>query len=132
MSILIRSRNHRWTFRNLHAQWYDADFYFRGCQLAIDTNICNGSNSANADKNGAPPGWSKVWKVVFHKYQEGNEWPYGTDHQCGGQILPSGGVLLLVVGLSASSSEFMTLGNLTDVATSYAILGIRPVVCLWC
>jgi monosaccharide ABC transporter membrane protein, CUT2 family (TC 3.A.1.2.-) len=33
-------------------------------------------------------------------------------------------VLLLVVGLSASSSEFMTLGNLTDVATSYAILGI--------
>ncbi len=33
-------------------------------------------------------------------------------------------VVLLAVGLSLSSSEFLTLGNLTDVATSYAILGI--------
>ncbi len=33
-------------------------------------------------------------------------------------------VLLLAIGLSVSTSEFLTLGNLTDVATSYAILGI--------
>ncbi|MBU9821927.1 MULTISPECIES: ABC transporter permease [Rahnella] len=33
-------------------------------------------------------------------------------------------VLLLVIGLSLRTNEFMTLGNLTDVATSYAILGI--------
>jgi simple sugar transport system permease protein len=33
-------------------------------------------------------------------------------------------VLLLVIGLSVKSPEFLTLGNLTDVATSYAILGI--------
>ena len=33
-------------------------------------------------------------------------------------------VLALVIGLSISTQEFMTLGNLTDVATSYAILGI--------
>ncbi len=33
-------------------------------------------------------------------------------------------ILLLAAGLSLRSSEFLTLGNLTDVATSYAILGI--------
>ena len=33
-------------------------------------------------------------------------------------------VLLLAIGLSAGTDEFLTLGNLTDVATSYAILGI--------
>ncbi|ERP84736.1 sugar ABC transporter permease [Yersinia pestis 9] len=33
-------------------------------------------------------------------------------------------VLLLAIGLSVQSPEFLTLGNLTDVATSYAILGI--------
>ncbi|AJI96588.1 branched-chain amino acid transport system / permease component family protein [Yersinia ruckeri] len=33
-------------------------------------------------------------------------------------------VLLLAIGLSLKSPEFLTLGNLTDVATSYAILGI--------
>jgi simple sugar transport system permease protein len=33
-------------------------------------------------------------------------------------------VLLLAIGLSVGTSEFLTLGNLTDVATSYAILGI--------
>ncbi|MBK0002282.1 ABC transporter permease [Erwinia sp. S38] len=33
-------------------------------------------------------------------------------------------ILLLAVGLSLRTSEFLTLGNLTDVATSYAILGI--------
>jgi len=33
-------------------------------------------------------------------------------------------VILLAVGLSLGSSEFLTLGNLTDVATSYAILAI--------
>ncbi|STQ44376.1 Autoinducer 2 import system permease protein lsrC [Ewingella americana] len=33
-------------------------------------------------------------------------------------------VLVLAVGLSISTKEFLTLGNLTDVATSYAILGI--------
>ncbi|MFS2224762.1 ABC transporter permease [Pantoea sp. B65] len=33
-------------------------------------------------------------------------------------------ILLLVTGLSLRTNEFMTLGNLTDVATSYAILGI--------
>lgn len=33
-------------------------------------------------------------------------------------------MLALVIGLSISTQEFMTLGNLTDVATSYAILGI--------
>ncbi|MCI2165392.1 MAG: ABC transporter permease, partial [Ewingella americana] len=33
-------------------------------------------------------------------------------------------VLVLAVGLSINTKEFLTLGNLTDVATSYAILGI--------
>ncbi|HAZ54961.1 MAG TPA: ABC transporter permease [Franconibacter helveticus] len=33
-------------------------------------------------------------------------------------------VLLLAIGLTLSTDEFMSLGNLTDVATSYAILGI--------
>ena len=33
-------------------------------------------------------------------------------------------MLLLAIGLSAGTDEFLTLGNLTDVATSYAILGI--------
>ena len=33
-------------------------------------------------------------------------------------------VLLLATGLALGTDEFMSLGNLTDVATSYAILGI--------
>ena len=33
-------------------------------------------------------------------------------------------VVALAVGLSISTDEFLSLGNLTDVATSYAILGI--------
>ena len=33
-------------------------------------------------------------------------------------------VVALAVGLSVSTDEFLSLGNLTDVATSYAILGI--------
>ncbi|WP_426768321.1 ABC transporter permease [Erwinia aphidicola] len=33
-------------------------------------------------------------------------------------------IVLLALGLSLRTSEFLTLGNLTDVATSYAILGI--------
>nr|WP_318380093.1 ABC transporter permease [uncultured Enterobacter sp.] len=33
-------------------------------------------------------------------------------------------VIALIVGLSVSTDEFLSLGNLTDVATSYAILGI--------
>ena len=33
-------------------------------------------------------------------------------------------VVVLAVGLSVSTDEFFSLGNLTDVATSYAILGI--------
>lgn len=33
-------------------------------------------------------------------------------------------ILLLGLGLSLRTGEFLTLGNLTDVATSYAILGI--------
>ncbi len=33
-------------------------------------------------------------------------------------------VVALAVGLSISTDEFFSLGNLTDVATSYAILGI--------
>jgi simple sugar transport system permease protein len=33
-------------------------------------------------------------------------------------------VLLLAIGLSVSTQRILTLGNLTDVATSYAILGI--------
>ncbi|MBK4726526.1 ABC transporter permease [Pantoea agglomerans] len=33
-------------------------------------------------------------------------------------------IVLLALGLSVRTSEFLTLGNLTDVATSYAILGI--------
>ncbi|ROP63135.1 monosaccharide ABC transporter membrane protein (CUT2 family) [Enterobacter sp. BIGb0383] len=33
-------------------------------------------------------------------------------------------VVALAVGLSVSTEEFLSLGNLTDVATSYAILGI--------
>ncbi|MFK8258045.1 ABC transporter permease [Erwinia sp. AnSW2-5] len=33
-------------------------------------------------------------------------------------------IVLLALGLSMRTSEFLTLGNLTDVATSYAILGI--------
>lgn len=33
-------------------------------------------------------------------------------------------IMLLALGLSLRTSEFLTLGNLTDVATSYAILGI--------
>lgn len=33
-------------------------------------------------------------------------------------------VIALAVGLSVSTDEFLSLGNLTDVATSYAILGI--------
>lgn len=33
-------------------------------------------------------------------------------------------VLALAIGLSVGTDEFLTLGNLTDVATSYAILGI--------
>lgn len=33
-------------------------------------------------------------------------------------------VIALAVGLSISTDEFLSLGNLTDVATSYAILGI--------
>ncbi|MEC5343288.1 ABC transporter permease [Brenneria populi] len=33
-------------------------------------------------------------------------------------------VLALAIGLSLGTDEFLTLGNLTDVATSYAILGI--------
>ena len=33
-------------------------------------------------------------------------------------------VLVLAIGLSLGTNEFLTLGNLTDVATSYAILGI--------
>ena len=33
-------------------------------------------------------------------------------------------VIALAVGLSVRTDEFMSLGNLTDVATSYAILGI--------
>ncbi|QKJ87977.1 simple sugar transport system permease protein [Paramixta manurensis] len=33
-------------------------------------------------------------------------------------------ILLLAIGLSIRTDEFMTLGNMTDVATSYAILGI--------
>jgi simple sugar transport system permease protein len=33
-------------------------------------------------------------------------------------------VLLLALGLSVGTGEFLTVGNLTDVATSYAILGI--------
>lgn len=41
-------------------------------------------------------------------------------------------VLLLAIGLSAGTDEFLTLGNLTDVATSYAILGIWPAGCSWC
>ena len=41
-------------------------------------------------------------------------------------------VLLLAIGLSAGTDEFLTLGNLTDVATSYAISGIPPAGCSWC
>ncbi|HDI3337539.1 TPA: ABC transporter permease [Klebsiella pneumoniae] len=33
-------------------------------------------------------------------------------------------VLVLIAGLSFRTGEFLTIGNLTDVATSYAILGI--------
>ncbi|MGY5957549.1 Autoinducer-2 ABC transporter permease protein LsrC [Kosakonia sp. BK9b] len=33
-------------------------------------------------------------------------------------------VIALAIGLSIGTDEFLTLGNLTDVATSYAILGI--------
>jgi len=33
-------------------------------------------------------------------------------------------IVLLALGLSVRTSEFLTFGNLTDVATSYAILGI--------
>ena len=33
-------------------------------------------------------------------------------------------VIALTVGLSVSTGEFLSLGNLTDIATSYAILGI--------
>ncbi len=41
-------------------------------------------------------------------------------------------VVALAIGLSSATDEFLSLGNLTDVATSYAILGIRPAGCLWC
>lgn len=33
-------------------------------------------------------------------------------------------VVVLAIGLSSATDEFLSLGNLTDVATSYAILGI--------